>query len=133
MLPLEQPAVLISAVQKQLFQDEGYMILERAIPNDTLQWLREECSYFMGYSDAGMDLRNAAIDGINHRGNRYFISNRYRLRPRMSEFIFSPLMAEVTTACLGPDVYLFNEQWVVKGAEKGMKFAWHQDSGYIKY
>jgi ectoine hydroxylase-related dioxygenase (phytanoyl-CoA dioxygenase family) len=50
----------------------------------------------------------------------------------MGRFIFSPLMADVAQAALGPDVYLFNEQWVVKGAEQGMKFAWHQDSGYVK-
>jgi ectoine hydroxylase-related dioxygenase (phytanoyl-CoA dioxygenase family) len=42
-------------------------------------------------------------------------------------------MADITTACFGSEVYLFNEQWVVKGAEKGMKFGWHQDSGYIKF
>lgn len=42
-------------------------------------------------------------------------------------------MAEVAQAALGPDVYLFHEQWVVKGAEQGMQFAWHQDSGYVKW
>ena len=31
------------------------------------------------------------------------------------------------------EAYLFHEQWVVKGAEQGMKFAWHQDSGYVKW
>ena len=34
---------------------------------------------------------------------------------------------------MGPDAYLFHEQWVVKGAEQGMKFSWHQDSGYVKW
>jgi ectoine hydroxylase-related dioxygenase (phytanoyl-CoA dioxygenase family) len=42
-------------------------------------------------------------------------------------------MAEICRATLGPDVYLFNEQYVIKAAEKGMKFAWHQDSGYVGY
>ena len=40
-------------------------------------------------------------------------------------------MFAITTALLGPAVYLFSEQWVVKGAERGMRFAWHQDSGYV--
>lgn len=40
-------------------------------------------------------------------------------------------MADVTRATLGNTAYLFNEQYVVKAAEKGIKFAWHQDSGYI--
>ncbi|MGC4087778.1 MAG: phytanoyl-CoA dioxygenase family protein [Polyangiaceae bacterium] len=41
-------------------------------------------------------------------------------------------MAQIAQATLGPEAYLFHEQWVVKGAEQGMKFSWHQDSGYVK-
>lgn len=79
-----------------------------------------------------MDSKGITVDGINHRGSRYFISNLYRLSQRMREFTFSPMIAEIAQAALGPDVYLFNEQWVVKNAEQGMKFSWHQDSGYVK-
>ena len=42
-------------------------------------------------------------------------------------------MAEVARAALGDTVYLFNEQYVVKAAERGMRFGWHQDSGFIGY
>jgi ectoine hydroxylase-related dioxygenase (phytanoyl-CoA dioxygenase family) len=40
-------------------------------------------------------------------------------------------MAEVCRALLGPEVWVFWEQYVVKGAENGMSFSWHQDSGYV--
>lgn len=40
-------------------------------------------------------------------------------------------MAGICRDTLGDVAYLFNEQYVVKAAEKGMKFGWHQDSGYI--
>ncbi len=124
---------IITEAHRELYQKEGYMILPGVIPPNLLEMLREECSYFLGYYDSQMDARRVQVDGINHRGKRYFINNRYRLSNRMWEFIFSPLMAEIAQAALGPDVYLFHEQWVVKGAEQGMKFAWHQDSGYVKY
>ncbi len=42
-------------------------------------------------------------------------------------------MADVCRAILGDTAYLFWEQYVVKGAEAGMKFSWHQDSGYVGY
>lgn len=42
-------------------------------------------------------------------------------------------MAGIAKAVLGDSVYLFNEQFVVKGAEQGMRFSWHQDSGFIDY
>jgi ectoine hydroxylase-related dioxygenase (phytanoyl-CoA dioxygenase family) len=124
---------LVTARHREQYRSEGYMILPGVIPADVLTMLREECSYFLGYCDAQLDARGTPVEGLTHRGKRYFINNRYRLSARLAEFIFSPLMAEVAQAAVGPEVYLFHEQWVVKGAEQGMKFAWHQDSGYVKW
>jgi ectoine hydroxylase-related dioxygenase (phytanoyl-CoA dioxygenase family) len=42
-------------------------------------------------------------------------------------------MAEVCRATLGDNAFLFWEQFVVKGPERGMKFGWHQDSGYLNF
>ena len=42
-------------------------------------------------------------------------------------------MADITFSILGGNVYLFNEQWVIKYPEKGKAFPWHQDSGYVLY
>ncbi len=122
---------VVTPQQKDSYRQEGYMILPGIIPPDTLTMLREECSYFVGYYDAQMDSAGVGVQGLNHRGKRYFISMKYRLSHRLWRFVFSPLMAQLTQAVLGPNVYLFYEQWVVKGAEQGMKFAWHQDSGYL--
>ncbi|MCA9236200.1 MAG: phytanoyl-CoA dioxygenase family protein [Planctomycetales bacterium] len=124
---------VVSDEQREQYQSEGYMILPQVIPADMLDMLREECSYYLGYMDSIMDAKGVAVDNLCHRGKRYFINNRYRLSARLWRFVFSPLMAEVAQAALGPDVYLFHEQWVVKGAEQGMKFGWHQDSGYVKH
>lgn len=119
--------------QVDQYHDEGYMILEAVIPQDMLQMLREECSYFLGYMDAEMDAQGVEKQGINHGRNRYFISNRYHMSTRMWQFVYGDLMAEVCRATLGPEVYLFHEQWVVKAADKGESFSWHQDSGYVKF
>jgi len=123
----------VPELERDRFRREGYMILPGVIPIDVLTMLREECSYFLGYCDAQMDAKGVQTEGLSHRGRRYFVNNRYRMSNRLWQFIFSPLMAAVTEAALGPDVYLFHEQWVVKGPEQGMKFSWHQDSGYVKW
>ena len=119
--------------QVEQYHDEGYMILPGVMPEEMLQMLREECSYFIGYMDAEMDAKGVEKQGINYGRNRYFISNRYHMSTRMWRFIYSDLMADVCKATLGPDAYIFNEQWVVKAAEKGDSFSWHQDSGYVKF
>ncbi len=128
---LESP--IVTDQQMQQYHTEGYMILERVIPENLLQMLREECSYFLGYADAELDMQGKSSLGITHRGSRYFIGNKSRLSPRLWQFIYSDLMAEIVRATIGDEAYLFNEQWVVKGAEKGMPFSWHQDSGYVKH
>lgn len=126
-------STVVSESQRRQYHEEGYMILERVIPDDLLTMLREECHYFVGYQDGQMDARGQKSQGITHRGSRYFIGNKYRMSHRLWRFIYSDLMADVCRATLGDEVYLFNEQWVVKGPEQGMKFAWHQDSGYVKH
>lgn len=123
----------ITEQQRELYQTEGYMILPGVIPSEMLEMLRQECSYYLGYYDSIMDSKGVQTEGISHRGKRYFINNRYRLSNRLWQFVFSDLMAEIVRATVGPEAYLFHEQWVVKGAEQGMKFAWHQDSGYVKW
>jgi ectoine hydroxylase-related dioxygenase (phytanoyl-CoA dioxygenase family) len=115
------------------YQDLGYFVLENVIPAMHLNMLRAECDRYIGIIEAEMDAQGKDVIGINHRNKRYFISNRYRESQMIASFIFSDLMAEICRATLGPNAYLFHEQYVVKAAEKGMKFGWHQDSGYVGY
>ncbi len=70
--------------------------------------------------------------GLNHRGSRYFLQTFLKSN-QLNPFLFSDLMAQVCQATLGDTAYLFFEQYVVKAPEKGLKFSWHQDSGYVGY
>ena len=130
---MDTTAVQITQAQKQQYRDEGYFILESVVPDEHLQMLREECHYFLDLIEAEMAREGQDVLGISHRHKRYFISRRYKKRPRLSEFIFSDLTAAICRATLGDEAYLFWEQYVIKGAEVGMEFSWHQDSGYVGY
>ena len=123
---------LITDAQKRQYQEEGYFILERGIAQPMLEMLRQECATIVTKCNAEMDA--AGVDELqgNIRDNRYFIANRHKESEHLHEFIFSELMAEICRATIGPTAYLFYEQWVIKGAEKGVKFSWHQDSGYVQ-
>lgn len=123
--------IRISDVQKKQYREEGYFILENVVPQEHLDLLRSECQGFMDRMDKEMDEKGVDKLYLNHRGKRYFPSNCFQKRPVLGKFIFSDLMAEVCRATIGPDAYLFCNQYVVKCADKGMKFSWHQDSGYV--
>jgi ectoine hydroxylase-related dioxygenase (phytanoyl-CoA dioxygenase family) len=126
-------AARITEEQVRQFREEGYFILERAIPDEHLELLRRHCQGSIDDADAEMDRRGTDTMGITKRGSRYFTCHPSTTRPELYRFILSPLMAEVCRATLGPEAYVFWEQYVVKMRETGMNFSWHQDSGYVGY
>jgi ectoine hydroxylase-related dioxygenase (phytanoyl-CoA dioxygenase family) len=117
--------------QRRQFAEEGYTVFESAIPADLLRLLKSGLQAGIAAANARMDELGVDVDGLNHRDKRYFIGNAHWTQPRMEEFLYSELMAEVCRGALGDDVWHFFNQYVVKFAEVGTKFAWHQDSGYV--
>lgn len=122
---------MLTREQAAQYRDEGWCILPGAMPGGLLALLRSECQNFIALKDAEMDRLGTDTVGISHRGKRYFVSDCHVARPQLREFLFSRLMADICRGTLGPDAYLFYDQYVVKGAEGGMRFSWHQDSGYV--
>ena len=131
MTALTLPTVNITPEQIRQYREEGYCILERAITPQMLDDLRGACQYFIDVINAEMDAEGVKVKGINHRDKRYFIARRHKDNENLRQFLFSNLMADVVGGLVGPEAYLFVDQFVVKMAEVGMKFAWHQDSGYV--
>ncbi len=122
---------LISKSQQSQFARDGFFIIEAAISKQQLVNLREEAQRFVEIMDAEMDAAGETQIGISFKGNRYFIGNKFEESSTLRAFLFSDLMAEICRATLGENAFLFNEQFVLKAAEKGMAFGWHQDSGYV--
>jgi ectoine hydroxylase-related dioxygenase (phytanoyl-CoA dioxygenase family) len=114
------------------FHDEGFFVLEDVVPASDLEALRGECQRFIDERDREMDRLGVDALDLDHRGSRYFL-HAYGKSAAVGRFLFSDLMAQVARTALGDVVYLFNEQYVVKAAERGMKFSWHQDSGFVGY
>lgn len=123
----------ISPADRQQYQEEGYFILENAIPAEHLRILSDSCDYLIEAMHAEMDRLGTDHIHISHRGKRYHIAKQYQHAPRLNEYVFSELMAEVCRATIGDTAYLFYDQYVAKAAEQGIQFAWHQDGGYLGF
>lgn len=128
--PLTQPQV-VTDQHRQQFQERGFFVLEKVLPEEHLQLLRDRCQNFIDRADASMDEKGVDSEGITHRNKRYFVSKCYQQEPSLGEFVFSPLMAEICRATLGDEASLFWDQYVVKGPDPESHFSWHQDSGYV--
>ena len=114
------------------FRDEGFFVLERVVAPSDLEALRGHCQRLIDERDRKMDRLGVDMLDLDHRGRRYFL-HAYATSDAIRTFLLSDLMAQIARAALGETVYLFNEQYVVKAAERGMKFGWHQDGGFIDY
>lgn len=69
-------ASVVSSSNRELFAREGYMILERVIPDDMLQMLREECAYLGAGGrwapERGIPRRTLpAVVGVRERDEQY--------------------------------------------------------------
>jgi ectoine hydroxylase-related dioxygenase (phytanoyl-CoA dioxygenase family) len=117
--------------QRRQYQEDGYFVLERVIPPEHLETLRRELDAAIERVHAEMDAQKTDVLGINHRNRRYFVT-LFRETGKLAEFLFSDYMEQIVRATIGGDAFLFCEQYVVKAAEKGMQFSWHQDSGYVR-
>lgn len=124
---------MITTEQQQQFQQEGYCILPGVLAGRHLEALRAECQHGLDAIHTEMDRQGTDTLFISHRNRRYFIPWRSEHSRQLRDFVFSDLMAAVCRATLGDNAWLFLDQFVVKAAERGMKFGWHQDSGYIPF
>lgn len=126
-------SVAITKEQIDQYHKDGYVILRDVISQEMITKIQDECERFIKEKDDEMDAKGVEIDEINHKGKRYFIAMKNKDSQPMQELLYGKEMEAITRAVLGDNVYLFLEQFVVKAADKGMKFAWHQDSGYLDF
>lgn len=122
-----------TSARRAQWLEDGYFVLPGVIPPEHLALLREQCRRFIDLKIAEMDARGTDVIRTSHRGKRYVMTNCFRKEPRLRSVLFDDLMAQICRATIGDTAYLYWEQYVVKGPERGMKISWHQDSGYNNY
>ncbi len=112
------------------FRKRGYCVVPEAISES-------ELSDFHNAVD--VRLNETPEDGggrfhvIGRGEERRFLRHRHEDFPAIEHFLFSEKIRELVLPLIGPSAYLFNEQFVVKGANTGASFAWHQDSAYVGF
>ncbi len=112
------------------FRRDGYLTYPNALAADELKMLRTTCDTLLEEppEDGGKGLHTIGLGEA-----RRFLRHRHQDFPELNAFVLGKTMARVAEECLGTQAFLFNEQFVVKGAGKGASFAWHQDGAYVGF
>lgn len=132
---LESGTEIVTDAHKHQFEQQGFCVLERIIPDAHLEMLRAQSERLIDQLDEKADREGRP------RTTKYFFSVwdtppgenpvKDEARAQIRKFVFGDVMAQVVRAFLGDTAFLAFEQFVVKAAEKGGTFAWHQDSAYV--
>lgn len=112
------------------FRRDGYCVLPIAVGSADLETLRDACQTLL---DEPVDDGGNGRHRIGLGEARRFLAHRHEEFPDVEKFLLGDTIASITSACLGQKGYLFNEQFVVKGAGAGAGFAWHQDGAYVGF
>jgi ectoine hydroxylase-related dioxygenase (phytanoyl-CoA dioxygenase family) len=115
------------------YRKEGYFVVPSLFDAGVVTMLREECAGAVRLVEDTMNAAGRDSLGLNHRHRRYIVPLQYQRSARLPAFLFGEVLSALCLATLGPEAYLFLEQFVVKGAGDGMHLGWHQDAGYLPF
>ncbi|MCG8481356.1 MAG: phytanoyl-CoA dioxygenase family protein [Spirochaetales bacterium] len=117
----------------QEYFGNGYTIVPEFFDAEEIALMREVCDRAVADIDRRIDEGDPTVPDINHKNSRYFVPHVHRTVPEIRRVTFGAKMAGVCLRILGERANLFLDQFVVKAAERGMKFSWHQDAGFITH
>jgi ectoine hydroxylase-related dioxygenase (phytanoyl-CoA dioxygenase family) len=112
------------------FTKTGYTIGHASLTTAELDLMREVCETLLAEpAEDGGEGKHTI--GLGQR--RRFLAHRHEEFPALENCLLHGTPARIAAEILGGSAFLFNEQFVVKGARKGASFAWHQDGAYVGF
>ena len=121
---------VVTEEQREFYDRNGYLMLERIVPDDWLRRLRAatdemvERSRPLGRSDAVFDLEPDHT-AENPRLRR--VTSPVDQHPDYWEFASTSVIADVAADLIGPDVKFHHSKLNFKWARGGAEVKWHQD------
>jgi ectoine hydroxylase-related dioxygenase (phytanoyl-CoA dioxygenase family) len=120
---------LITDAQVRQFHEQGYFVTEPMFQPPQLAAMVAEFErlHQQRIDEAQGTGDPARVDLARYRA---FIGQVHTHSSVAADFVRAPIYLEACARFIGPDADLYYNQAVIKPPEKGMHFAWHQDSGY---
>ena len=124
-------AGLISDDQVARFREDGYFVTEPMWDGGELA---EVCEEFDRLHAETVDAakRDGDEQAARLAARRPFIGQAHTRSEVLKRFVKSPIYLEACAKLIGADADLYFNQVVIKPPQRGLAFAWHQDSGYTE-
>jgi ectoine hydroxylase-related dioxygenase (phytanoyl-CoA dioxygenase family) len=121
---------VLSQKQREFYFDQGYLLLEKIIPDSIVETLRATTAEMMErsrdvkHSDAVWDLEK---DHSAARPRLRRLSAPCDHHPAYWDYVSKSLLADISADLLGPDVKFHQSKLNFKASEGGTEVKWHQD------
>lgn len=125
--------------QIKKYFDKGYLCLRNIISNEIICSGKQEVEKIIKYipSDDVIKQFGCIIEMMSELENGFFSSKEYRkvranlkLQPKVSEILLVILPSILKQLTKQKEIFLLNEQYVVKPPNSKSNFHWHVDSNY---
>lgn len=116
-----------SREQVDRFTSEGFFITDPMLDLELLDEIAHDFDSAREVMDRELDEKRS---GLTTRGQRYFIPRMHQASEACKRLVTDAQLTGIAVDIVGPNVRLYWNQAVIKPAETGASFAWHQDSGY---
>lgn len=121
---------VVSSEHLASLHENGYYILPGVFDAATVAKVDASLQKF--YEDRKRSLAEEKTQGISRAGEIMFESHLAERDATLRAFVTNPVLKEITTSALGPDVDLYWNQIVYKEPEGHREFPWHQDDAYTR-
>lgn len=128
--PVTGPSRILDEAARRQYNDDGYCILENAVPQEKIEQLIGEVDRLERAGEARLRRMEQGRAFIARADEITFTTHIVRNSRPVSEFYRSRLFCDIVLDLVGPDVRLYWDQAVYKKPNSPYPFPWHQDNGY---
>ena len=124
------PPKVLSREQREFYFENGYLLLERVVPEDALERLRRVTAEMVEQTRA-LKTSNAVWDlepgHTPERPKLRRLSSPCDHHPAYWDFAAKSVVADIVADLVGPDVKFHHSKLNFKDSEDGAEVKWHQD------
>ncbi|MEE3331626.1 MAG: phytanoyl-CoA dioxygenase family protein [Myxococcota bacterium] len=128
--PITGPFRRLSEEQAALYNEQGFFVMEDAIPPNVVERVVAEIDPFEDQVEAFLADQQDGRLFINRSNEITFTTHLVNRSAYLNDFVRSALFQDIAADVLGPDVRLYWDQAVYKKPDTSVSFPWHQDNGY---
>lgn len=128
--PITGPSRILDEATRRQYNEDGYCVLEDAVPAETVERLIAEVDRLERLGEARLRRMQEGRAFIARADEITFTTHIVRNSPVVRDFYRSALFRDIVLDIIGPDVRLYWDQAVYKKPYSPHPFPWHQDNGY---